>query len=78
MLPPFRFGVRGRIGDGRQWMCWIHLGDLCGLFRFAVNAVAPNPVANAEFTRALATAVKRPALLPVSHLRAAAHLRRDG
>jgi len=73
MLPPFRMGVGGRLGDGRQWMSWIHLDDLATLFRFAleqplegpVNAVAPQPVTNAEFTRALAEAVRRPALFPV-------------
>ena len=56
MLPPFRMGVGGRLGDGRQWMSWIHLDDLAALFRFAlknevsgpVNAVAPNPARNAD------------------------------
>jgi uncharacterized protein (TIGR01777 family) len=73
MLPPFRMGVGGRLGDGRQWMSWIHLEDLAGLFRFAaenpvggaLNAVAPHPVTNAEFTRALAQALRRPAVFPV-------------
>ena len=73
MLPPFRLGVGGRVGDGRQWMSWIHLDDLAELFRFAVerpmrgavNGVAPNPAPNSEFTRALAGALRRPALLSV-------------
>ena len=73
MLPPFRLGVGGRLGDGRQWMSWIHLDDLCEMFRFAVenqvrgawNAAAPNPVTNSDFTRALAAALKRPAVFPV-------------
>jgi uncharacterized protein (TIGR01777 family) len=74
MLPPFKLGAGGRIGDGRQWMAWIHLDDVVGLIEFAlshselrgaVNATAPNPVTNAEFTRALAHAVHRPAILPV-------------
>jgi uncharacterized protein len=73
MLPPFRLGVGGRLGDGRQWMSWIHLDDLCEMFRFAVenqvrgawNAAAPNPVTNGDFTRALAAALKRPAIFPV-------------
>lgn len=73
MLPPFRMGFGGRLGSGKQWMSWIHLDDLCELLRFAVeqpvrgamNGVAPYPVPNAEFTRALATALKRTALLPV-------------
>lgn len=73
MLPPFKMGVGGRIGSGRQWMSWIHADDLAGIFRWAlagsvggpVNGVAPNPVTNADFTKALAGALKRPALFPV-------------
>src|ERR1700682_995453 len=73
MLPPFRWGVGGRLGSGRQWMSWIHLGDLVNLFQFAVekpirgvlNGVAPFPVPNREFTRELARAVHRPAWFPV-------------
>ena len=73
MLPPFRLGVGGRLGSGRQWMSWIHLGDLAELFRFAVettvagvlNGVAPYPVTNREFTRELAKALHRPAIFPV-------------
>jgi hypothetical protein len=76
MLPPFRMGVGGRLGSGRQWMSWIHLEDLVGLFQFAVesqvrgplNAVAPNPVTNLDFTRELAHALRRPALFPVPEL----------
>jgi len=72
MLPPFRLGVGGRLGDGRQWMSWIHRDDLAELFRLAVekpirgplNAVAPNPLANAGFTRELARALHRPAVFP--------------
>ena len=73
LLPAFRMGVGGRLGDGRQWMPWIHLDDLAALFLFVlenrvagpVNAVAPRPVTNAGFTRELAGALHRPALLPV-------------
>jgi uncharacterized protein (TIGR01777 family) len=73
MLPPFKVGVGGKIGSGKQWMSWIHLEDLAGLFRFAlenpvkgaVNGVAPNPVTNADFTKALAGVLHRPALFPV-------------
>ncbi len=73
MLPPFRLGVGGKLGDGRQWVPWIHLEDLAGLYVFALenpvrgalNGVAPYPVMNADFTRALAAAVHRPALFPV-------------
>lgn len=74
MLPPFRMGVGGRLGDGRQWMSWIALEDVVALIRYAienqslrgpVNAVAPNPVTNAEFTSVLASVLHRPALFPV-------------
>lgn len=73
MLLPFRAGVGGRLGSGRQYMPWIHLQDWVDLVRFlltargatgAVNAAAPNPVTNAEFTRVLARVLHRPALLP--------------
>jgi uncharacterized protein (TIGR01777 family) len=74
MLLPFRLGLGGRLGSGRQWMSWIHLDDLVALIRFAlgegsltgpVNATAPEPVTNAEFTRELGRALGRPAVLPV-------------
>jgi uncharacterized protein (TIGR01777 family) len=73
MLPPFRMGVGGKVGNGKQWMPWIHLQDLVALIQFAlvsplrgpVNGVAPYPVINADFTKALAAALKRPAIFPV-------------
>ncbi len=74
MLTPFRLGVGGRLGSGQQWMSWIHLEDLVALIallmkestvRGAFNAASPFPVTNREFTRALAEAVHRPAILPV-------------
>lgn len=74
MLPPFRLGIGGRLGDGDQWMSWIHIDDLIGLIAFLMkestvrgvfNATSPFPVTNREFTRALAEAVHRPAILPV-------------
>jgi hypothetical protein len=76
MLTPFKMGVGGKLGNGRHWMAWIHLDDLASLFQFAlmkpvsgaVNGTAPNPVTNAEFTRALAAAVHRPAIFPVPGL----------
>jgi uncharacterized protein (TIGR01777 family) len=77
MAMPFRFGVGGRLGNGKQWTSWIHLDDLVALIEFsilteaisgAVNAVAPNPVTNAGFTRELAAALHRPALFPVPAL----------
>jgi len=74
MLAPFRMGAGGRLGDGRQWMSWIHLDDVAGLLlhaatveevRGAMNAVSPHPVTNGDFTRALGRALHRPAFLPV-------------
>lgn len=73
MLPLFKLGVGGRLGDGQQWMSWIHVGDLARLFVFAgerddikgpVNGTAPHPVRNRAFTRSLGNAVRRPAILP--------------
>lgn len=70
----FRLGLGGRVGSGRQWMPWVHLDDAAGMTLRAVddaalagpvNVVAPEAVRNADFTRALARAVSRPALLPV-------------
>jgi len=73
MLPPFRMGAGGRLGDGKQWMSWIHLADLAAMFQFAVenpvrgalNGVAPIPVTNADFTQTLAKTLRRPAIFPV-------------
>src|SRR5262249_43265087 len=73
MLLPFRAGLGGRVGNGRQWMSWVHRDDVVGLIRDAlaqeahagpVNATSPNPVTNKEFVRALGRAVHRPAVLP--------------
>jgi hypothetical protein len=76
ILPPFRAGLGGKLGNGRQWTSWIHLDDLAALFEFAIgnpvsgalNGVAPGPVTNAEFTLALAAALHRPAVFPVPKL----------
>jgi hypothetical protein len=76
MLPAFRMGLGGPVGNGRQYMSWIALDDLVNIFLFAltneqlrgpVNAVAPNPERNAEYTRTLAKVLHRPAVvrLPV-------------
>ena len=74
MLPPFRLGVGGRLGSGKQWMPWIHIDDIVGLIDFAVNtrtvqgplnACSPNPVTNADFSRELGRVLHKPALLPV-------------
>ena len=74
MLPPFRLGLGTRIGNGRQWMSWIGLADVVRAILFALdrldisgplNITAPNPVTNAEFTRALGRQLRRPAFLSV-------------
>jgi uncharacterized protein (TIGR01777 family) len=73
MLPPFRLGLGGRLGSGRQWISWITLQDAARAIEFAarsdlagaVNVTAPGAVTNAEFTRALARALHRPARFPV-------------
>lgn len=74
MLPLFRLGLGGRLGSGKQWMSWIHMEDLVALIAFLMkestvrgvfNATSPFPVPNREFTKALAEAVHRPAILPV-------------
>ena len=73
MLGPFKLGLGGRLGGGRQFVSWITLGDLVRLILHAIederlvgpcNATAPNPVRNAEFTGALARVIRRPAILP--------------
>jgi uncharacterized protein (TIGR01777 family) len=74
MLPPFRMGVGGKIGSGKQWMSWIALDDVVGGIKFAlandsirgpVNFVAPAPVTNAEFTKTLGKALSRPTIFPI-------------
>ena len=74
MLFPFRLGLGGRIGSGKQYMSWIAVDDLVGAILHAltcdkligpVNAVAPNPVTNLEFTKALGRVLRRPTVFPV-------------
>ena len=74
MLAPFRLGLGGRIGNGRQWMSWIALDDVVGCIHHAlatdslhgpVNAVGPNPVTNREFTKTLGKVLWRPTLFPM-------------
>jgi uncharacterized protein len=74
MLPFFRPGLGGNLGSGRQWMSWIALNDAvraifyildAGALRGPLNIIAPNPVTNAEFTRALGRSLHRPAMIPV-------------
>jgi uncharacterized protein len=74
MLLPFRLGLGGKIGDGRQWLSWVHVHDVVGaihhilksdLLQGPVNVVSPRPVTNAEFTRTLASVLSRPAIFPM-------------
>ena len=73
LLPLFRFGLGGRMGSGRQWQSWISIDDQVGAIAFLltadisgpVNLTAPTPVTNSEFTKVLAEALSRPALLPI-------------
>tara|TARA_B100000989_G_scaffold35814_1_gene22745 strand:- start:381 stop:1313 length:933 start_codon:yes stop_codon:yes gene_type:complete len=74
MLPIFKIGLGGPIGDGKQWMSWIHRSDLCGLiinaladknFSGVFNAVAPEPVLMKDFSETLGNCLNRPNLLPV-------------
>jgi uncharacterized protein (TIGR01777 family) len=73
MALPIKMFVGGRIGSGKQWLSWISLDDVVGILRFAIekndvrgpiNAVSPQPLQNAEFTKVLARALRRPALFP--------------
>lgn len=77
MLPAFRLGIGGRLGNGEQWMSWIHRDDVCALLLFLLehpecqgifNATAPDPVTNTVFTQALAERIRRPAILPMPAL----------
>lgn len=77
MLTPFKLGAGGPLGNGRQWMPWIHVADMAGLYvhaagvdsiRGPMNAVAPNPVRNSEFTKALGRALHRPAFMPAPYI----------
>ena len=74
MLPPFRMGLGGKIGNGRQWWSWIDVKDLVGaihhvlksdLLRGPVNVTAPKPVRNLEFSKILAAVLSRPAIFPM-------------
>jgi uncharacterized protein (TIGR01777 family) len=74
MLTPFKLGLGGPVGSGKQWMAWVHGADVAGLVLFAldnaaaegpINAAAPNPVTNRDFTKALGRALHRPTFMPV-------------
>src|SRR5581483_11067216 len=77
MVTPFKLGVGGRVGSGKQWMSWIDVEDMVGGIQHVlqneslkgpVNFVAPNPVTNAEFTKTLAKVLSRPAIFPIPAL----------
>lgn len=77
MLTPFKLGAGGPLGNGKQWMPWVHVADLARLYVHAadtnsisgpMNAVAPNPVRNSEFTKALGRQLHRPAFMPAPYL----------
>jgi uncharacterized protein (TIGR01777 family) len=74
MLLPFKLGLGGPIGNGRQWMSWIHVSDVVGLILEAlgnpaisgpINLTAPDPVTNREFSKVLGRVLRRPAILPI-------------
>ncbi|MBX3244810.1 MAG: TIGR01777 family oxidoreductase [Acidobacteria bacterium] len=74
MMTPFKFGVGGVVGSGKQWMSWIALDDIVRIIEFAVenkdlrgavNATSPNPVTNEEFTKTLGEVLYRPTFLPL-------------
>jgi hypothetical protein len=77
MLTPFKFGVGGVVGSGKQYMSWVTLDDVVNAFVFAieneelrgpVNLTAPNPVTNEEFTKALGEVLNRPTIIPVPEI----------
>jgi len=73
LLTPFRLGVGGRVGSGRQWWSWVSIDDLVGAYRFAlegdlagpVNLVSPSPATNAQFVKALGRTLHRPTVFPL-------------
>tara|TARA_B100000686_G_C16368400_1_gene751299 strand:+ start:76 stop:681 length:606 start_codon:yes stop_codon:yes gene_type:complete len=76
MLPPFKLGAGGILGNGSQWVSWIHVNDLSNMLIHAIekasvngiyNAVSPNPVINREFTKILGKVIKRPTIFPIPH-----------
>jgi uncharacterized protein len=74
MLTPFKMGLGGKIGNGKQYFSWVHIDDVISAFSFLVesqnqrgtyNLTAPNPVTNEKFTEAIGRQLKRPSLLPM-------------
>jgi uncharacterized protein (TIGR01777 family) len=80
LLTPFKLGLGGRVGSGKQWWSWVALDDVVGAIRYAVegditgpvNLVSPNPLTNAQFTKALGKALGRPTIFPFPALAAKA------
>lgn len=77
MLVPFKMGLGGKIGNGKQWMSWIHLDDLVGIILFcmahnnltgAINGTSPNPVTNQVFSKTLGTVLNRPTIFPMPRI----------
>ena len=77
MLTPFKLGLGGPIGQGNQYMSWIHIKDMIGILQFClsdlglkgpINATSPNAVTNKEFSRTLASVLKRPAVIPLPEM----------
>jgi uncharacterized protein (TIGR01777 family) len=73
MVTPFKLGIGSALGDGKQWMSWVHEDDLCNMYIYALenknlkgayNATAPNPVTNNEFSKVLASVLNRPYWIP--------------
>jgi uncharacterized protein len=74
MLLPYKFGIGGNVGSGKQWLSWIHIDDVVGLLQYAINTqeiigplniTAPNPVTNEEFGKTIASVANKPHWLPV-------------
>ena len=77
MVPLFKSGIGGPVGSGKQWVSWIHIDDIVGLFAFAVrenhvfgplNATSPQPIRNVDFAKTLGTALGRPSVVPTPGL----------
>ena len=77
MMPPFKMYIGGHLGSGKQWMSWVHLKDVIGLIKFAIendnvagilNATSPNPVTNKEFSDTLGKVLHRPSFIPIPGL----------
>ena len=77
MLTPFKLGLGGPLGQGNQYMSWIHIKDMIGILQFClsdlglkgpINATSPNAVTNKEFSRTLASVLKRPAVIPLPEM----------